>query len=322
MVFEFHSYYKGFTLIEILVVVAIIVLLLAIMLPSLSAAREQARSAVCGQHLRQVGIAGVSYSTINQGWLVGSPNTSGNGARPGFSAGDYTDTYDPENYPALHVFDWASPLLHLVGIKPPVVAKQRYAVAVGDIFSCPSNQRRAGPVNFPALINLIPADARAPSYATSRYFLMVGESTKNGEVCGKLWWSDDCVPANYVPKLERIQRPEGKAFLADAHVVSRPQGQISNANWGFTSQGAWRKLCNDGPVNYRGSFLRDEIWRHREAINILAFDGHIERQAEAESMTHNGFGEKARRVNWWFPSGTDTDKLSSGHSSEPALIVP
>ncbi|MBI4580927.1 MAG: type II secretion system protein [Planctomycetes bacterium] len=46
-----HTY--GFTLIEVLVVVAIIALLVSILLPSLKAAREQARSAVCLSNLKQ-----------------------------------------------------------------------------------------------------------------------------------------------------------------------------------------------------------------------------------------------------------------------------
>jgi len=55
----------GFTLIELLVVVAIIALLISILLPSLSQARDQAKTVVCGSHLKQLGLAFHEYFADN-----------------------------------------------------------------------------------------------------------------------------------------------------------------------------------------------------------------------------------------------------------------
>ncbi len=52
----------GFTLIELLVVVAIIAVLIAILLPALSAAREQARRAVCASNLHQWHLLMATYA--------------------------------------------------------------------------------------------------------------------------------------------------------------------------------------------------------------------------------------------------------------------
>lgn len=319
----------GFSLIELLVVLAIILLLLALLLSGLNSARERTRAVVCAANLRQIGIAASCYAEKHGGWLVGSPNTSGNGARPGFAAGDYTDTVNPRHVPALHVFDWASPLLTEMGIRPPADTKDRYRAAVEGPMQCPGNQRLTGPVNVAPMRNLIPERIPAPSYATSRFFLYVSEANRTGSVRGTLWWSSTCIPDYYLPRLDRLRRPATKAWLADAHVVSKTQGQISNANWGFSSQGAWRSNERDpGPVVYRGNFLREEIWRHRGAINILAFDGHVESQREARDQnglerSKNNIGQDARKANWWFPSGTQTKELPSRRAgSEPEIIVP
>lgn len=58
---------RGFTLIELLVVVAIVAMLLSILLPSLSAARAQARQVVCGSNLRQLGHAFHMYASEHNG---------------------------------------------------------------------------------------------------------------------------------------------------------------------------------------------------------------------------------------------------------------
>jgi len=67
---------SGFTLIEILVVVAIIALLLTILLPSLQVAREHGRTALCASNLGEIFTASYMYAQESQdrlpnfGWVV------------------------------------------------------------------------------------------------------------------------------------------------------------------------------------------------------------------------------------------------------------
>lgn len=57
----------AFTLIELLVVISIIAVLMAIMMPALSRAREQARAVNCKNNLKQLGVAIQMYSQTNDG---------------------------------------------------------------------------------------------------------------------------------------------------------------------------------------------------------------------------------------------------------------
>lgn len=60
---------RAFTLVDVLVSLAVVAVLIAIMLPSLSAVREATRRVVCGSNLRQVGLALHTYGNDYRGSL-------------------------------------------------------------------------------------------------------------------------------------------------------------------------------------------------------------------------------------------------------------
>ncbi len=103
----------GFTLIELLVVISIIALLLAILLPSLHRARENARCTVCGSNLRQIGSALSLYADVSKDWL---PTAESHDDQPG-----------PENW-------WQNPAF----IKPLALSPDPQG---RSLVSCPSDRR-------------------------------------------------------------------------------------------------------------------------------------------------------------------------------------
>src|SRR5258708_719419 len=62
----------GFTLVELLVVIGIIALLISILLPALSRARESGNRVKCLANLRQLTFAWMSYANDNKGWMPGA----------------------------------------------------------------------------------------------------------------------------------------------------------------------------------------------------------------------------------------------------------
>jgi prepilin-type N-terminal cleavage/methylation domain-containing protein/prepilin-type processing-associated H-X9-DG protein len=122
---------RGFTMIELLVSIAIIAILAGILLPSLSRAREKARASFCLNNLRQWGLATQLYVVENNDFLPheGFGNPTGNQLTQG----------------------WYFYLPQALGIPPYYEMPWRTNASIEpgrSLWICPSNPRRSNGVNL------------------------------------------------------------------------------------------------------------------------------------------------------------------------------
>ncbi len=292
----------GFTLVELLVVIGIIALLIAILLPALSRARQTANRTACEAKLKNIMLAATIHQNNFRGFypLVG--------VLPSYSPAGLNDTYStnydylPPSVTAYHVIILKAIDLALardmsysnLDANNPNNAKLQQigsdSAGYERNFWCPSQASTVQDFNVP-----VSGTSSPYTYYAFGVGLNVATQSYNSYIFNEavLGWGKTDTYGRFKGKASLIRQASATMFAADGlgGSPSRPDlGQGATLSYGFLSLYNVRTYppvtvadAYLGTTNPKGSLAGDpanfDAKRHQGKINIAFCDGHVETRA-------------------------------------------
>jgi prepilin-type N-terminal cleavage/methylation domain-containing protein/prepilin-type processing-associated H-X9-DG protein len=155
---------KGLTVVELLVVMAIIGLLIALLLPAVQMAREAGRRSECANHLHQFGIALAAYHDAIRTF---PPAFTANFAPTGVT------TFGGATTMLMPYFEQTNLTSLYVQTLPWYEQSPQVAQTVVPIFVCPSVSQ-GNPINVPLFAAYPPGSTAGGTYGVSNYVFCKG----------------------------------------------------------------------------------------------------------------------------------------------------
>jgi prepilin-type N-terminal cleavage/methylation domain-containing protein/prepilin-type processing-associated H-X9-DG protein len=259
---------KGFTLIELLVVVAVVSLLLSMLLPTLSRAKEHARSAICKTNLAGLVRANEMYAGENGGRYVPAASdifagVAGNASRWHGVRADLNSPFDPAR----------GPLARHVG-------------GEGEIRKCPS-------------FTDFRSDAAAGAYESGS-----GGYGYSDIYVGSTFWEHgfyhDSPGQLLGARAEDVRQPSVTVMFTDAAMPHGGRGgsyyteeSFCYCFFGLDEKGRIAEFQRTPSIHFR----------HLGAANVVWCDSHVTGRDDFHSVTSNPYeaDPQAMKVGWFGP---------------------
>jgi len=197
---------RGFTLVELLVVIGIIALLMSILLPALNKARENARQVKCANNMRQIWMACVMYANENKDMLPIPPrveNTSSITVAPSMGI-----VMDP-NGNIGGIYDYQQ------GTLWPYISKS--VQSRQDVFNCPTDLDAFRPVSRSSTINYTASYQRNFTYSWNAQLRGSDMDTSTWNKPTGIRLGSIVMPGQKIALVEEQFPNDGCAFIANSN---------------------------------------------------------------------------------------------------------